>query len=53
MYKWVFVILVIVGLGLYFSGALWVINSEESVSVTVDKDKAKELGESIKDKIEE
>ena len=53
MYKWVFLVLIVIGVALYFTGALEVDNSQDSVSVTVDKSKAKELGESIKDKIEE
>jgi len=53
MYKWVFLVLICTGLALYFTGALEFDNSEKSVSVSVDKEKAKELGESIKDKLED
>lgn len=53
MYKWVFLGLFVIAVALYFTGALEVDNTQDSVSVTVDKNKAKELGESIKDKIEE
>ena len=53
MYKWVFLVLIVIGVALYFTGALEVDNSQDSMSVTVDKNKAKELGESIKEKIEE
>ncbi|MFC2074428.1 hypothetical protein ACFLR3_04165 [Campylobacterota bacterium] len=53
MIKWLVLLLVVAGIALYFVGALEVDNTQDSVSVTVDKSKAKELGESIKDKIEE
>lgn len=53
MIKWVVIVLSVVAITLYFTGALEVDNTQESVSFTVDKNKAKELGESIKDKIEE
>ncbi len=53
MYKWIFIGLAIMGLVLYFTGALEIVNSDERVSVTVDKDKAKEFGSSIKQKIKE
>jgi hypothetical protein len=53
MIKWAFLVLVVMAIILYFTGALEVDNTQDSVSVTVDKNKAKELGESIKDKIEE
>ena len=53
MIKWMVIVLIVVAIALYFTGALEVDNTQDSVSVTVDKNKAKELGESIKDKIEE
>lgn len=53
MIKWAFLLLMIIAISLYFAGALEVDNTQDSVSVTVDKNKAKELRESIKDKIEE
>ncbi len=53
MYKLIFLGLIAIGLLLYFSGALEFDNSDESVRITVDKEKTKELGESIKDQLED
>jgi len=53
MFKWISLVLVIVGVILYFTGALEIENNEESVDISIDKEKTKELKEKIKDKLEE
>ena len=53
MYKLLFLALIVIALALYFTGALEVDTSGDSVNLSVDKEKAIELGESVKDKIEE
>jgi hypothetical protein len=53
MLKWISLVLVIVGVILYFTGALEIENNADSVDISIDKDKTKELKDKIKDKLEE
>lgn len=53
MYKWIFIALLFAGAALYFTGALDFVMDEDTIDLSIDKNKAKELGESIRDKIEE
>ena len=53
MLKWISLVLVIVAVILYFSGALEIENNTDSVDISIDKDKTKELKDKIKDKLEE
>ena len=53
MLKWISLAIVLTAVALYFSGALELDNSGDSVNITVDKDKAQDLGESIKEKFDE
>jgi len=53
MFKWISLVLVIVAVILYFTGALEIENNEESVDISIDKEKTKELKDKIKDKLEE
>ena len=53
MLRWFALAVVAVGIVLYFYGALELSNGSDSVDISIDKEKTKELGESIKDKIEE
>jgi len=53
MFKWISLAIVVAAIGLYFSGALEFENSSDSVNVVVDKDKAKEAAESLKEKLQE
>lgn len=52
MYKWIFLALVFIGAVLYFAGALAFDTSGDSVDISIDKQKAQNLGESIKDNLE-
>lgn len=53
MFKWISLVLVIVGVILYFTGALEIDNNTDSVDISIDKEKTKALKEKIKDKLEE
>ena len=53
MYKLIFFGLVLIGAALYFSGALEFDTNGDKIDVSIDTEKAQELGESIKDKIQE
>ncbi len=53
MYKWMFLALIAAGVGLYFGGALEIDDSGDNVNISVDKDKAKALGESLKEQLQE
>ncbi len=53
MYKWIFLALFFLGTALYFTGALDLDMSGEKIDVSIDKEKATELGESLKEKIEQ
>ena len=53
MLKWISLAIVLIATVLYFTGALEFENSANSIDISVDKDKAQELGKSIKDKLEE
>ena len=53
MHKWIVFILIFAGVVLYFMGALDFDMSSDKIDVSIDKNKAKEIGESIRDKIEE
>lgn len=53
MYKWIFLALLFAGTALYFMGALDFAMDDDKIDVSIDKNKAKEIGESIRDKIEE
>lgn len=53
MYKLIFLALVLAVTGLYFSGALEFDDSGDNINISVDKDKAKALGESIKEQLED
>jgi hypothetical protein len=53
MLKWISLALVVVGVILYFTGALEIDNSADSVDFSIDKDKAAALKEKLKDKLEE
>lgn len=53
MFKWIFLALFFTLAALYFTGALDWDMSGDKIDVSIDKSKAKELGESIRDKIEE
>ena len=53
MYKLIFFVLILTGGALYFYGALEFDTQTDRLDISLDKEKAKELGESIKDKIEQ
>jgi len=53
MFKWISLFIVLVAIVLYFTGALEVDSSGDSLHIEIDKEKAQELGESIKDKLED
>jgi len=53
MLKWILLALCIIAAALYFTGTLDFDASGDKIDISIDKDKAKELGESIKDKIED
>ena len=53
MLKWMSLAIVLLGFGLYFGGALNFSDSGDSIDISIDKDKAEELGESLRDKLEE
>jgi hypothetical protein len=53
MLKWISLALVVVAVILYFSGALEIENSTDSVDISIDKEKTKALKEKIKDKLDE
>ena len=53
MLKLISLVLVIVGVVLYFTGALEIENNDDSVEISIDKDKTKALKDKIKDKLEE
>lgn len=53
MLKWISLALVIVGVILYFTGTLEIDNNADSVDISIDKDKAKDLTKKIRDKMEE
>jgi len=52
MLKWIALAVVFIAVILYFAGALEIDNSAKTVDISVDKDKTKELGESIKKSLE-
>ena len=52
MLKWISFVIVVMAIVLYFTGALEFSDKSNSINISVDKDKAKDLGESIKDKLQ-
>lgn len=53
MFKIVFLMLILVGAVLYFTGTLEFDTSGDKVNISIDKDKIEEFGKSIKEKVEE
>jgi len=51
MYKLIFIGLIVTAVALYFTGALNFGMNGDNIDVSIDKNKAKELGESINDKL--
>lgn len=51
MLKWILIVIVLIGAVLYFNGALEFDSSDNKLNISIDKNKAEELGESVKDKI--
>ena len=45
--------IVLLVIGLYFGGALDFSDGGDSIDISIDKDKAEELGESLREKLEE
>jgi len=53
MLKWISLVIVVVLIGLYFSGALELSDGGDSIDVSIDKEKAQDLGKSIRESLEE
>ena len=49
MFKWISLVLLIAAVILYFTGALEIDNNTDSVDISIDIEKTKELKEKIKD----
>jgi len=53
MIKWISLAIVLAAVALYFTGALELDDSGDSVNITIDKEKAQDFGESIKERLED
>lgn len=51
MIKWIGIGVVVLGLALYFGGALELNNNDGTIDISIDKDKAQSLGEDVKDRL--